>query len=42
MLTVRDVWARADIANITASKGWVSPSLNASGGHALHVLTPYF
>jgi hypothetical protein len=41
-LQVRDLWARAVVANTTAGAGWTSPVLAPAGGHALHLLTPVF
>ena len=43
LLTVRDVWAKIDLPNITAGAGWtVNTPLDASGGHVLQILTPLF
>ena len=42
LVTVRDVWAHADVGVFPASGGWNVSAMDADGGFAMFKLTPWF
>lgn len=40
VVSVRDLWAHAELGNFTAGSGWNSSALPAAGGVAMYKLTP--